>query len=286
MPELVCIGNLTVDEAVQPDGSRAISAGGDAVFAALAARQYLDDVRILAPLGTDLPPELDHAIRLAGSDPADQPRRDLPTVRNIIRYDSIGGRTWELVEGEKHFDAMSVYPEDVPASVLSADGILTLAMSFESQVALGPWLRSNSNAMLYLDLQEDYLQHTDALLALVAASDVFLPSEIEATALAGTDDLTAAALFFRDRGATTVVIKRAAEGCLVLAPGIESPLPVAALSVTAVDSTGAGDAFCGAFAAVHLQTGDPIEAAHAGAAAAAIAISGFGISALVRRVAA
>lgn len=283
MPELVCIGNLTVDEAVQPNGSRAISAGGDAVFAALAARRYLDRVRILAPLGIDLPAELNEAIHLAGSTPEDQPHRDLPTVRNIIRYDSAGGRTWELVEGEEHFDAMSIYPEDVPASAMAADGILISAMSFESQMALVPWLRRHSTAMLYLDLQEDYLSNTDALLSLIRACDVFLPSEVEATALAGTEDLCAAAHFFRDHGPETVVIKRAAEGCLVLAPGADRPVVVPAVKVTVVDSTGAGDAFCGAFAAMHVQTGDPIEAARAGAAAAAIAISGYGIAALVRQ---
>ncbi len=286
MPELVCIGNLTIDEAVQPDGSSEVSAGGDAVFAALAARQYLADVRILAPLGTDLPRELSAAIILAGSSAEDQPHRSLPTVRNIIRYDSVGGRTWELVEGEKHFDAMSVYPADVPASVLASDGILTLAMSFESQVALLPWLRANSEATLYLDLQEDYLDNREPLLALVEVCDVFLPSEIEATALAETADLTRAAYFFRDRGASTVVIKRAELGCLVLGPGMAAAVAVPAVSVSAVDSTGAGDAFCGAFAAVHLQTGDAVEAAHAGAAAAAIAISGFGIAALMRQAAA
>jgi len=286
MPELVCIGNLTVDEARQPDGSRAISAGGDAVFAALAARRYLADVRILAPLGFDLPEELNDAIRLAGSLPEDQPHRELPTVRNIIRYDRAGGRTWELVEGEQHFDAMSVYPADVPESVLNADGILISAMSFESQAALVPWLRKRSAATLYLDLQEDYLENTDALLALIGCCDVFLPSEVEATTLAGTNDLWSAAQFFHDQGPETVVIKRAAEGCLVLAPGIKGPVMIPAVAVIAVDSTGAGDAFCGAFAAVHLRTGDPIEAARAGAAAAAIAISGFGIDALVRQAAA
>lgn len=285
MPELVCIGNLTVDEAVQADGSRETSAGGDAVFAALAARQYLDEVRLLAPIGVDLPEALSAAIRLAGSTPEDQPRRDLPTVRNTIRYDVEGGRRWELVYGEDHFDLMSVYPADVPAEVLNADGILVLAMSLNSQLTLVPWLRANSAATIYLDLQEDYLGNRDALLDIIRKCNVFMPSEIEATTLAATTDLEQAAHFFQHLGPSTVVIKRAADGCVVLAPGADAPVAVPAHAVDAVDSTGAGDAFCGAFAAVHLQTHDPVEAARAGAAAAAIAISGYGISALVRRAA-
>jgi ribokinase len=281
MPELVCIGNLTVDETVQPDGTHAISAGGDAVFAALAARRYLGTVTLLAPLGTDLPDELERAIRLIGAVPEDLPHRELPTVRNIVRYDATGGRTWELVEGDDHFDRMSVYPRDVPASALAADGILVSAMSLGSQLALGPWLRAHSDALIYLDLQEDYLAEVDALLELIADCDVFIPSEIEAIALAGTTDVEAAARFFLSCGPSTVVIKRAAEGCLVLSDAAEIATVVPAVTVQAVDSTGAGDAFCGAFAAVHLLTGDAVEAARAGTAAAAIAISDFGVTALL-----
>lgn len=281
MPELVCIGNVTVDETIQPDGTHSISAGGDAVFAALAARRYLRDVTLLAPIGTDLPTELDHAIRLAGARPSDLPHRALPTVRNIVRYDATGGRTWELVEGEAHFDLMSVYPADVPAQALAADGILVSAMSLEAQLALVPWLRANSETAIYLDLQEDYLHEVDALLALIAHCDVFLPSEVEAIALAGTHDVDAAAEFLLNRGPSTVVIKRAARGAVVLTRDGERAVHLPTVAVDAVDSTGAGDAFCGAFAAVHLMTGDPFEAARAGAAAAVVAISDFGIAGLL-----
>ncbi len=41
-----------------------------------------------------------------------------------------------------------------------------------------------------------------ALLALLPTCDVFLPSEVEAVALAGTADLALAAARFRDAGAT------------------------------------------------------------------------------------
>jgi ribokinase len=281
-PTLVCIGNLTVDESVQPSGGRTIAPGGDAIFAALAARMYLDDVTVLAIRGDDVPDELADAIALAGTTVLSLPARELPTVRNVIHYADDGSRVWDLVTGEQHFDEMSVYPPDVPAAALKADGILISAMSLESQVALGPWLRAHSNATIYLDLQEDYIAgHVDEVLAMVAACDVFMPSEIEAVGLAGTSDLDAAAQFFRQQGPQTIVIKRAENGCLVLAPGAERTRTVSVEVVDAVDSTGAGDAFCGAFAATHLRTGDPFEAARAGSAAAAVAISGHGIDGLV-----
>ncbi|WP_120339027.1 carbohydrate kinase family protein [Cryobacterium soli] len=279
-PALVCVGNLTLDEAIH-DGTRSpVAMGGDAAYAALAARLYLPRVTLLAPVGTDAPAELLSGLEAAGVSAPDLPRRDLPTVRNVITYHPDGSRSWEMLASEADFDALSVYPADVPTALLAADGFVLSAMSLDAQVALTPWLRANSSARLYLDLQEDYLAgNREALFDLIALCDVFLPSEIEATTLAGTTDLQAAARLFQDLGPTTVVIKRAEAGSLVLDGDVVTEVP--SDRVQAVDSTGAGDAFCGGFAAVHLASGDAVAAAVAGSRAARIAISTLGIDGLL-----
>jgi sugar/nucleoside kinase (ribokinase family) len=281
--DLVCVGNLTVDESVQPDGTRTEALGGDAVFAALAARLTGGRAGWLAPIGTDLPAELAARLDAAGLS-LDQPRRDLPTVRNVIRYAADGSRSWALLLGEDHFDRMSVYPEDVPASALAARGILVLAMSLRAQLTLTPWLRRESAATIYLDLQEDYLAgHESALLDLVGSCDVFLPSEVEATHLARTDDPIAAARYFAGLGCPVVVVKLAERGCVVVERGVVTEVP--ADVVDPVDPTGAGDAFCGAFAAVHLATGDAIAAARAAVRIAVVAVRGHGVTPLLDAVA-
>ncbi len=110
---LLCIGNLTADEAIQPDGSRSLDWAGDALYTALAARAHLDRVTWLAPIGADFPQQLLDDLELAGVAAADSRRRDLPTVRNVVTYRADGTRRWELVHGEEHFDAMSVHAEDI-----------------------------------------------------------------------------------------------------------------------------------------------------------------------------
>jgi sugar/nucleoside kinase (ribokinase family) len=277
---LVCIGNITVDESVQPDGTRREALGGDAIFAVLAARRIGGDADWLAPIGTDLPNDLLGRLRDAGLDPDVLPRRELPTVRNVITYDAAGGRQWDLVTGADHFDRMSVYPSDVPAGSLASDGLLVLAMSVRSQLALTPWLRANSRAAIYLDLEEDGIAGNEAaLLGLIGSCDVFLPSEIEAKQLTGTDDLEEAARRFAELGPSCVVIKRADRGCLVLENDVLTQVPTVA--VTPVDPTGAGDAFCGAFAAAHLVSDDAVAAARVAMQAATFAISGYGVEALL-----
>ena len=280
MTTLWCLGNLTVDEAVRDGVSDGFAMGGDAAFAALAARLELDDVHMLAPVGDDLPDAVVAELRDAGVRIGDLPHRSVGTIRNRIDYAADGARVWTMLTPEEDFETLSVQPDDVPAEALAADGIVLLAMTLEAQLRLTPWLRERSAATLYLDLQEDYLDARDELLALIASCDVFLPSEVEAIALAGTTDLVRAAETFRDAGARTVVIKRAEQGCLVLDGDrlVEVPADV----VEPVDSTGAGDAFCGAFAAAHLLTGDAVIAAYAGAAAAREAVLGPGIRGILR----
>jgi ribokinase len=282
---LICVGNLTVDEAVSPTGERVESIGGDALFAALAARVAGGHPVILAPLGLDAPPELLAAIRSAGTDPESLPKRDLPLVRNVIRYDEADGRVWDLLLGEEHFEALSVHPADVSLDALSAGGVLLSAMALHAQLELSSWLRSRTAATIYFDPQEDYIAgHEPALKDAVRACDVFLPSEVEAVALAGSSDLEAAAATFLELGPRAVVIKRAAAGCLVATREHPEPIVVPTDAVARVDSTGAGDAFCGAFAAEHLRSGDAYAAARVGGAAARIAVGGPGVSALLAAV--
>ena len=279
-PSLVCVGNLTIDTTVSPDGRQTTSAGGDALFAALAARLAGGRPRVLAPIGADAPYQLTLALRVAGTDHAALPRRSMPTVRNEVAYDADGGRRWRLVTGEEHFEAMSVQPGDVPAAALAADGILLSAMALRAQLRLAAWVRPRTEAVLYFDPREDYLAgHEPELLDAVRACDVFLPSEIEAVALAGTTDIPEAARRFLALGPRLVVIKLAERGCLVAGP--DGHVEVPASAATVIDSTGAGDAFCGAFAAAHLASGNPVAAASAGAAAARAAVAGHGPAGLV-----
>lgn len=286
-PHLVCIGNLTIDEAVSPAGESVESVGGDALFAALAARLVGGNPSILAPLGADAPPAMLAAVRSAGTDPESLPRRDMPMVRNVVRYDDAGGRVWDLVFGEEHFETLSVHPEDVTEGVLGASGVLLSAMALNAQLVLAAWLRAHTAATIYFDPQEDYIAgHEAALLDAVRACDVFLPSEVEAAALTGSSDPSVAVAVLLRLGPRVVVIKRSSVGCLVATRERPVPVVIPTDAVEPVDSTGAGDAFCGAFAAAHLRTGDAYAAAAAGTAAARIAVSGAGVGALLTAVAA
>jgi sugar/nucleoside kinase (ribokinase family) len=80
----------------------------------------------------------------------------------------------------------------------------------------------------------------DEVLSMLSLVDIFLPNEPEALALAGTSDAAKAATFLQGRCAGWVVVKLGERGLLARGPEGQE-IDIAAPSVSAVDTTGAGD---------------------------------------------
>jgi ribokinase len=103
---------------------------------------------------------------------------------------------------------------------------------------------------------------------LLALSDVIVPNEHEVQLLGGVQQLHA-------MGVAAVIVTRGAAGVTLSRPGVEQ-IAFPAIAVDVVDTTGAGDAFCGNLAA-RLAAGDPIEDAIRWAVAAgALAVTAAG----------
>ena len=86
---------------------------------------------------------------------------------------------------------------------------------------------------------------------LLAVTDVIVPNEHEIELVGGVDTLL-------DRGLSTVIVTSGASGVEVSTADHRSPTAYAALAVEPVDTTGAGDAFCGALAA-RLAAGSSLD---------------------------
>jgi sugar/nucleoside kinase (ribokinase family) len=105
--------------------------------------------------------------------------------------------------------------------------------------------------------------------------DYFLPSYDEARDITGLTDPGAMARSFQDRGVGTVAIKLGEDGCYLRGPtGDEVTVPP--FKVAAVDTTGAGDAWCAGFIAGILAGSDLAEAGRLGNAAAACCVTALG----------
>ncbi len=98
---------------------------------------------------------------------------------------------------------------------------------------------------------------------ILAASTVVVANQVEAAEITGHSDPQAAVAAL---GGAIGIVTLGAAGCLLAEGGRTRQIPAPA--VTAVDTTGAGDAFCGTLAAA-LATGVPIDIAIADAQQAA-----------------
>ena len=104
--------------------------------------------------------------------------------------------------------------------------------------------------------------------------DIALPGLDDARQLTGLHEPDAIADFYLRLGAKVVALTLGAEGALVATP--EERARVASIKVDAVDATGAGDTFDGAFLAEFLASGDAFQAGRYACAAAALSTRGFG----------
>lgn len=284
-PRLVCYGNLTIDDVVLPDGGeRPGCIGGDALYATLAARAFLPETAMIAPVGNDLPPETARRMEACGLSPRDLPSRDLPTLHNRVEYRQDATRQWTLFASQSDFEQLSPVPGDIPQAYRRADAHMILAMALSAQEKLVDHLKRETSSIVALDPQEDYIAgNEDCLRRMIAKLDIFMPSEEEVVRLFGTRDVRKAAREITGLGPWLAVIKLGAEGCFVYDRRRDAEFRLPAYrAAEVVDTTGAGDSFCGGFMASLLRTPDAIEAAaRAGAVAASIAVEGYGAERLL-----
>ncbi|WP_175719857.1 sugar kinase [Burkholderia anthina] len=105
-------------------------------------------------------------------------------------------------------------------------------------------------------------------------TDICLPSWDDVTALTGANDRDAIVDAMLEHGPQVVALKLGKEGAYVATPHERRVVP--GFAVEAVDATGAGDCFGGAFVARIVAGDDPFAAARYANAAAALSTTGYG----------
>lgn len=110
--------------------------------------------------------------------------------------------------------------------------------------------------------------------ATIARCDIALPSLDDSRQLTGLNEPEQIAAYYLELGAPLVALKMGAEGSLIATR--ERKTRIAPHKVEAVDATGAGDTFDGAFLTRLLAGDDPETAARYANVAAALSTTGYG----------
>lgn len=132
-------------------------------------------------------------------------------------------------------------------------------VSYDTNLRLKLWPLTRAQAVIHAAMRE---------------ADIALPGLDDARLLTGLDAPGAIADFYLRLGAKIVALTLGPQGALVATDKRRET--IASITVEAVDATGAGDAFDGAFLAEYVRTGDPFAAGRFAVIAAALSTRGYG----------
>jgi ribokinase len=296
-PDLIIVGQVTIDDVVPATpGPWHRQMGGSSLYAVAGARLWLEPERIglLARLGSDYPFDAEEVLRAAGLrhiclpvfpgehlvewliyEP-DGTRRSLPRNPRLLEIGAEGSASMNPYTDLLLDIAPSA--DQVPAAWLPASALHLCPQvgrrHRDSLVALRgavDWISVDPSPHYSRSMGiAELVQYLDGAAA-------FLPSAQEVQGLLAAMEPDALALALHRAGFREVVIKRG-EQPVLLASG-DASVRVHAASVPVVDPTGAGDGFCGAYAACRLLGHSPPEAVRRAVASAALIVGCSGVEA-------
>ncbi|WP_137990059.1 carbohydrate kinase family protein [Streptomyces vilmorinianum] len=258
---------------------RRLPGGAGANAACWAARSGCGQVRLLGRVGADEAGWHDRALRRAGVRPMLVMDADATTATVISLVDASAERTFLTDSGA----ALRLSPADWADAFLDGTAHLHLSgylfFAAPSRATALRALRGAREAGIPVSVDPasaGFLKRlgADRFLTAAQGARALFPNADEARLLTGCAEPVAAAEAL-SRTFPLVAVTLGAEGAVVAEAGSVTGR-VAAPAVRPVDSTGAGDAFTGAFLAARLAGADAVEAAEAGCRAGAEAVTVVG----------
>lgn len=267
MPDVTCVGVLVADVIVQPvdawpergrlvlvDGIE-VHTGGLAHTTGITLAKLGISTAVVGRVGADLfGAFLVDALVKNGIDARVRQDDGASTSATVVTVATTGERSFlHLVGANAHLT-----PEDVPDDLLASSRVLHVGGYFilpgmDGQPAAGLLQCARAaGCRTSLDVAWDARGRWMTLLApCLPHLDFLFGNQDELANVTGIRDPARIAGLLRERGVGVVVVKIGADGTYV--HGSEWRGQVPAFAVEVIDTTGAGDAFCGGFLAGYLS---------------------------------
>jgi ribokinase len=273
---LIVIGHVSNDHVENVHGARE-QPGGAALYTTIAARVLLNDVTLVSAIGRDyryhdLLDEIGRAhVRVL----------NMPSTRFAISYDE----RWEARYPTAVYGAGSrITAASIPAGLLRPEDVLHITPMRPQKVAkiVDKARRVSPTTTISMNTWQGYLttrRSRQRVQALAAQVDIFILNEVEAKALTRTSSLATA---MRMIAAKRFIVTLGDIGAIVGGAEDETQL-VPALHVPfdrIIDTTGAGDAWCGAFLAAYIRTGNLYTSLSTASIVSSIKCTGWGFERL------
>lgn len=301
---------MRIDYLITHDGQAHLAlAGGNALYAAVGAALWSEEVAPWARVGENYPSRLlsrleelgftssglkriagDHDHRTFYAYTPDGRRDD---TNPEFHFSRIGAKMPGALSGYVHstpgqaqlddFDPLAIRIADWPRSFAAAGAVHLAPLPIHSHKDIVERIGERAIQIVTLDPGERYMvpelaTNVRELLPYVGA---FLPSESEIRSLFGFGvTMKKAVETLGEWGAPLVVVKRGQKGVLIYERERDrlwqQPAYHPEGDKRVVDVTGAGDAFCGGFMVGLATTGSPQDAARMGVVSASLVVEGYG----------
>ncbi|MEM9012351.1 MAG: sugar kinase [Pseudomonadota bacterium] len=294
MTDILCLGEAMVELNAQPDGRYLRGFGGDTSNTAVAAARQGAEVGYITRLGRDGFGDALTAMWREEGVASDLVIRDPAAPTGLYFVDH--GPDGHVFSYRRAGSAASLMrPEDLPVDAIRSARILHVSgisqgisasaadtvfaaievaraagvrVSYDTNLRPALWPLARARAVIH---------------AAVSSCQIALPGLDDARALTGRAEPDAILDFYLELGVEVVALTLGAEGTRVATPEVRRHLPPH--TVTALDATGAGDTFDGAFLAELAAGRDPFDAARYANVAAALSTQGYGaVGPMPRRV--
>ena len=277
-PRMIGVGGVFIDDIVLPSGeTRMGSLGGAAVHAMMGAAIWGERPGIVAPIGRGFP---EASMRIL---------EDHLDVRGLKRIEIDQMRAWEITEEDGRRRELyrvaetkpfieGLSPEDLPG-VYDSHAAYYLLQGFEG---VHRWTSRIDGFILWEPLQQVMVpQAREAFRAVLrdCPVDLVSPNLLEAQAIYGPVSPEELVDAMMGDGAAAVALRLGAEGSVVADAKTGGPVWLKAVPVPkVVDTTGAGNTYCGGLLAGIAQGRGLKAAASQGAVAASFCIETWGVA--------
>ncbi len=276
---VLVVGSIALDTVETPFGKVEDALGGSAVYFSASAANF-HPVQVVGVVGKDFPMADLDLLRSRGVDLRGVAERDGESFRwsGVYSFDLNSRETLETRLGV-FADFRAVLPEEYRNPRIAFLG------NIDPELQINVLDQVESVELVACDTMNLWIdQSREALLRVLARTNILLVNDEEIRQLAGEPNLVKAARWVQERGAKTVIVKKGEHGAMLVDE--ESVFFVPGYPLEEVfDPTGAGDAFAGGFLgylASHEQwSGEELRSAVVfGSAMGSFAVEDFSVARL------
>jgi sugar/nucleoside kinase (ribokinase family) len=277
--DFVAIGSIIIDDIIDPGGGSNMGMlGGGGSHAVAGMRVWSRKIALVSVIGDAFPETAMHHLKT------------LADTRGIMSRSVPQPRAWQLFEADgtrnelfrTDFDTflqISVRSDEYPADFATARGVyLQTATAGEAEAWITRLKQLNPAATTLWEPWEIFYAPNKLLdfCQVAPLFDIVSPQTVEVSWMLEEDDPKEQALILFDCGVRCLALRLGSSGSLV---GTASSLHhVPALTVSVVDETGAGNAYCGGFLIGYVESGgDILLAGQYGTVAATYTLAQVGV---------